>query len=46
MRVHEEMVAQATDADAMMRLSTQLDEIHQEREALELEWLEAAELVE
>lgn len=44
-RVHEEMVAQATDAAAMTRLSAQLAEIHDEREALELEWLEAAELV-
>ncbi|USQ79468.1 ATP-binding cassette domain-containing protein [Ornithinimicrobium faecis] len=44
-RVHEEMAAQATDAGAMTRLSGQLAEIHDEREALELEWLEAAELV-
>ncbi|WP_114907252.1 ABC-F family ATP-binding cassette domain-containing protein [Ornithinimicrobium murale] len=43
-RVHEEMVAQATNAEAMMRLSAQLAAIRDERETLELEWLEAAEL--
>ncbi|MCK0113892.1 ATP-binding cassette domain-containing protein [Ornithinimicrobium sp. F0845] len=45
-RVHEQMVASATDAGAMMRLSAELDEIHAEREGLELEWLEAAEIAE
>ena len=45
-RVHEEMVASATDAGAMVRLSAELDEIHAEREGLELEWLEAAEIAE
>ncbi|QDO89781.1 ABC-F family ATP-binding cassette domain-containing protein [Ornithinimicrobium ciconiae] len=44
-RMHEQMVASATDAGAMMRLTTELDELHAEREALELEWLEAADLV-
>lgn len=44
-RVHEQMVAQATDPEAMTRLSTELAELHSEREALELEWLEAAEIV-
>ena len=44
-RVHEDMVAQATDAGAMTRLSAELAEIHAEREALELQWLAAAEIV-
>ncbi|WP_109473340.1 ABC-F family ATP-binding cassette domain-containing protein [Ornithinimicrobium cavernae] len=44
-RVHQDMVAQATDPGAMTRLSAELAEIHAERETLELEWLEAAELV-
>ena len=44
-RVHEQMAAQATDADAMTRLSAELAQLHEEREGLELEWLEAAEIV-
>ncbi|WP_256842819.1 ABC-F family ATP-binding cassette domain-containing protein [Ornithinimicrobium cryptoxanthini] len=45
-RVHEQMAAQATDADAMTRLSAELTQLHEEREGLELEWLEAAETIE
>jgi ATP-binding cassette subfamily F protein uup len=42
--VHDRMVERATDAGAMAELSTQLEGLHAEREALETEWLEAAEL--
>lgn len=45
-RVHQQMAQQATDAGAMTSLSAELSDIHAERESLELEWLEAAELVE
>ncbi|USQ75801.1 ABC-F family ATP-binding cassette domain-containing protein [Ornithinimicrobium cryptoxanthini] len=45
-RVHEQMAAQATDAHAMTRLSAELAQLHEEREGLELEWLEAAETIE
>src|SRR5690606_14953549 len=44
-RVHEQMVAQATDPEAMTKLSGELAGLHEERDALELEWLEAAEIV-
>ena len=44
-RVHEEMAEHATDVAAMTRLSADLEQIRDERETLELEWLEAAELV-
>jgi ATPase subunit of ABC transporter with duplicated ATPase domains len=41
--VHDKMVDRATDATAMAELSTRLEGLHAEREALETEWLEAAE---
>ncbi len=44
--VHVEMVASATDASAMLRLSGDLSTLHTEKEALEMQWLEAAELAE
>jgi ATPase subunit of ABC transporter with duplicated ATPase domains len=44
-QVHGQMVAQATDPEAMTRLSGELAQLHREREVLELEWLEAAEIV-
>ncbi len=44
--VHVEMVASATDASAMLRLSGDLSTLHTEKEALETQWLEAAELAE
>ncbi len=43
-RVHELMVAKATDAEAMVALTGQLGSLSSEREALETEWLEAAEI--
>jgi ABC transport system ATP-binding/permease protein len=42
-RLHDDMVAAATDAEAMVRLSRELETLHAEQEALEAEWLEAAE---
>ena len=45
-RVHEQMAVQATDAGAMTRLSGELAQLHEEREMLEMEWLEAAEIIE
>ncbi len=45
-RVHEEMVASATDAGAMIRLSAELDAVHAEREDLEAQWLATAEVME
>jgi ABC transport system ATP-binding/permease protein len=42
-RLHDDMVAAATDAEAMVRLSRELEALHAEQEALEAEWLEAAE---
>ncbi len=44
-RVHEQMAQQATDVGALAELSASLTAIVDEREALELEWLEAAEVV-
>ncbi len=45
-RVHAEMAARATDHAAVLALNDRLREIVDEREELELAWLEAAELVE
>ncbi len=42
--LHDKMVAAATDASAMVRLSAELSDLHTEKETLELAWLEAAEL--
>ncbi|MEO7751942.1 MAG: ABC-F family ATP-binding cassette domain-containing protein, partial [Terracoccus sp.] len=44
-RVHEQMAQQATDVGALAELSASLTAIVGEREELELEWLEAAEVV-
>ncbi len=44
-RLHDDMVSAATDPTALAELSTRLRAVVDEREALELEWLEAAELV-
>ncbi len=43
-RLHADMVEKATDPTALAELSASLREVAQEREVLELEWLEAAEL--
>ncbi|MGB3185628.1 MAG: ATP-binding cassette domain-containing protein [Ornithinimicrobium sp.] len=42
--VHDRMVAAATDAQAMVALSSELDTLHTRRVDLEEQWLEAAEL--
>ncbi|HEX2806449.1 MAG TPA: ABC-F family ATP-binding cassette domain-containing protein [Kineosporiaceae bacterium] len=42
-KLHDEMVANATDHEAVLRLDEQLKAVHAEREALEEEWLLAAE---
>ena len=42
-KLHDEMVTKATDHEAVLRLDRQLRAVHAEREALEEEWLEAAE---
>jgi ATPase subunit of ABC transporter with duplicated ATPase domains len=44
-RIHAEMAASATDHAKVLALNTQLREIVDEREGLELEWLAAAEIV-
>ena len=44
-RVHAEMAAAATDHREVLRLNAELRGIVDEREALELAWLEAAEIV-
>jgi ATPase subunit of ABC transporter with duplicated ATPase domains len=44
-RLHGEMAEQATDPAALADLSAKLQAVLAEREELELEWLEAAELV-
>ncbi len=43
-RLHQQMVTAATDAQEMLRLSRELEQLHTQREELEHEWLEAAEL--
>ncbi|MGC1207118.1 MAG: ABC transporter C-terminal domain-containing protein, partial [Ornithinimicrobium sp.] len=42
-QVHDKMIAAATDASAMMRLSAELSTLHTEKEDLETQWLEAAD---
>jgi ATPase subunit of ABC transporter with duplicated ATPase domains len=44
-RIHGEMAQQATDPAALADLNARLQELVAEREGLELEWLEAAEVV-
>jgi ATPase subunit of ABC transporter with duplicated ATPase domains len=44
-RIHAAMAEAATDHERVAELSAQLREVADEREALELEWLEAAEVV-
>jgi len=44
-RVHAAMAEAATDHERVAELGRQLREVAEEREALELEWLEAAEVV-
>ncbi len=45
-KIHEAMVASAADHETALALDTELRGIRDEREALELEWLEAADLAE
>ena len=45
-RIHHEMAAAADDHELALELNGQLREIIDEREALELEWLKAAEVLE
>ncbi|NNM46702.1 ABC-F family ATP-binding cassette domain-containing protein [Knoellia koreensis] len=45
-RIHMAMTEAATDHERITELNAQLREIADERESLELEWLEAAELIE
>ncbi len=44
-QLHDEMAAKATDHEAVLALNEKLRAIVDEREGLELEWLEAAEIV-
>ncbi len=44
--LHDAILAAGTDYDALAGFSARLQEVHDEKEAVELEWLEAAELVE
>ena len=44
-RLHTAMLAAATDHEQVLGLNRELREVVDEREVLELEWLEAAELV-
>jgi predicted nucleic acid-binding Zn-ribbon protein len=44
-RLHGEMAEQATDPAALADLNVRLQAVVAEREDLELEWLEAAEVV-
>jgi ATPase subunit of ABC transporter with duplicated ATPase domains len=44
-RIHDEMALKATDHQAVLELNETLRAIVDERESLELEWLEAAEIV-
>ena len=44
-RLHDGMAAAATDHQRVLELNRELREVVDEREALELEWLEAAEVV-
>ncbi len=41
-----DLAAHASDPDKLTEISTALGELHEEKEAAELEWLEAAELLE
>ena len=43
-RLHADMVEQATDHEKVADLHTKLQALHAEREELELEWLEAADV--
>jgi hypothetical protein len=44
-RLHADMVEKSTDPKALADLTARLREVVEEREVLELEWLEAAEVV-
>ena len=44
-RLHHDMVEKSTDPTALADLTARLREVVEEREVLELEWLEAAEVV-
>jgi len=44
-RLHAAMLASATDHEKVLGLNRELREVVDERESLELEWLEAAELL-
>jgi DNA repair exonuclease SbcCD ATPase subunit len=43
-KLHTELAEQATDHEAVLRLDERLRALHAEREALEEEWLAAAEI--
>ena len=45
-KLHEQLAEAATDPTRLMELNAQLKDVVTEREAVELEWLEAAELAE
>ena len=44
-KLHAAMLASATDHEKVLGLNRELREVVDERESLELEWLEAAEVV-
>ncbi len=44
-KLHAAMLASATDHEKVLALNRELREVVDERESLELEWLEAAEVV-
>ena len=45
-RLHDQMVGASTDPDQLARLTAELAALHEQEEALELEWLEASEAAE
>jgi ATPase subunit of ABC transporter with duplicated ATPase domains len=45
-RLHDQMVGASTDPDRLARLTAELAALHEQEEALELEWLEASEAAE
>jgi ATP-binding cassette subfamily F protein uup len=44
--LHEAIAANATDPEKLTELAAELAEVQEEKDAAELEWLEAAEVLE
>jgi ATP-binding cassette subfamily F protein uup len=43
-RLHEDLAAKSTDHEAVLLLDTRLRQVHADKQALEEEWLAAAEI--